>query len=294
MKPFNIALSYTYLYFLQPDITAPGVEILAGYSPISSPSGAPVDKRRVKYSILSGTSMACPHVAGIAAYVKTFHPDWSPSAIKSALMTTGIAMFLYIHGLTKSIFMSDHLFLLAWAMDRSKNPDGEISYGSGHVNPARAIVPGLVYETSREDYIKLMCSLGCTRDNIKQISGEISACPVKSKYVPVKDMNYPSLAASVAAIKPFNVSFRRTVKNVGLPNSIYRAQISRNPRLKVEVVPNILAFRALRETKTFTATVSGSGLRGKSIESSTLVWSDGTHIVRSPIVVHTYPSIKSS
>ncbi|KAB2080883.1 hypothetical protein ES319_A05G096300v1 [Gossypium barbadense] len=231
---------------LKTDITAPGAEILAAYSPVSSPSGSPVDKRRVKYSILSGTSMACPHVAGIAAYVKTFHPDWSPSAIKSALMTT------------------------AWAMDRTKNPDGEISYGSGHVNPVRAIVPGL------------------------QISGEISACPVKSKNVPARDMNYPSLAAPVPAVKSFTVSFRRTVKNVGLPNSIYRVQISPNPKLKVEVVPKVLTFKALKETKTFTVTVSGGGLSAKSMESTTLVWSDGTHIVRSPIVVHTYPSIKSS
>ncbi|GMY23624.1 subtilisin-like protease sbt4.4 [Fagus crenata] len=74
---------------LQPDITAPGVNILAAYSPDASPSIIPGDKRSVKYNILSGTSMSCPHVAGAAAYVKSFHPDWSPSAIKSALMTSG-------------------------------------------------------------------------------------------------------------------------------------------------------------------------------------------------------------
>ena len=67
---------------LQPDITAPGVEILAAYSPDA-------DTSQVKYSIESGTSMACPHVAGVAAYVKTFHPEWSPSMIHSAIMTTG-------------------------------------------------------------------------------------------------------------------------------------------------------------------------------------------------------------
>lgn len=74
---------------MQPDITAPGIEILAAYSPLSSPSETPLDHRSVNYSILSGTSMSCPHVAGSAAYVKSFHPDWSASAIKSALMTTG-------------------------------------------------------------------------------------------------------------------------------------------------------------------------------------------------------------
>jgi len=74
---------------LQPDISAPGVEILAAYSPLSLPSEDRRDKRRVKYSVLSGTSMACPHVTGVAAYIKTFHPDWSPSVIQSAIMTTG-------------------------------------------------------------------------------------------------------------------------------------------------------------------------------------------------------------
>lgn len=74
---------------MQPDITAPGVDILAAYSPDAFVSSNPEDERSVNYSILSGTSMSCPHVAGIAAYIKTFHPDWSPSAIQSALMTTG-------------------------------------------------------------------------------------------------------------------------------------------------------------------------------------------------------------
>ena len=78
---------------MQPDLTAPGVTILAAYSPQGSPSNDPSDKRQVEYNIVSGTSMSCPHAAGVAAYVKTFHPDWSPSAIKSALMTSGTLQF---------------------------------------------------------------------------------------------------------------------------------------------------------------------------------------------------------
>ncbi|GKD82368.1 subtilisin-like protease SBT4.3 [Tanacetum coccineum] len=78
------------LDILKPDVTAPRMEILAAFSPLASPSGRFYDKRSVKYNILSGTSVSCPHVTAAAAYVKSFHPEWSPSAIKSALMTTDL------------------------------------------------------------------------------------------------------------------------------------------------------------------------------------------------------------
>ncbi|TXG55914.1 hypothetical protein EZV62_017227 [Acer yangbiense] len=66
---------------LKPDIAAPGVNILAATSPISPFSFNGFD-------VLSGTSMATPHVSGIVALLKLAHPDWSPAAIKSALVTT--------------------------------------------------------------------------------------------------------------------------------------------------------------------------------------------------------------
>ena len=72
---------------MQPDITAPGLEIVAANSLKALPFYD--DTTHVKYSVESGTSMSCPHVAGVAAYIKTFHPDWSPSVIQSAIMTTG-------------------------------------------------------------------------------------------------------------------------------------------------------------------------------------------------------------
>lgn len=80
---------HSYLSMIQPDISAPGVAILAAISPTTD------EKEGHKYDIYSGTSMSCPHAAGAAAYVKTFHPDWSPSVIKSTIMTTGKRIFLY-------------------------------------------------------------------------------------------------------------------------------------------------------------------------------------------------------
>ncbi|XWS12445.1 hypothetical protein CRYUN_Cryun37aG0089400 [Craigia yunnanensis] len=73
---------------LKPDITAPGLDILAAWSEASSPTKFPEDHRSVKYNFLSGTSMSCPHVSGAAALLRAIHSDWSIAAIKSALMTT--------------------------------------------------------------------------------------------------------------------------------------------------------------------------------------------------------------
>lgn len=71
---------------MQPDITAPGVNILAAWSPLATEKTA---GNSLNYNIISGTSMSCPHVAAVAALLKSVHPYWSPAAIKSAIMTTG-------------------------------------------------------------------------------------------------------------------------------------------------------------------------------------------------------------
>lgn len=73
---------------LKPDVTAPGVDILGAWTGEASPTGLDNDPRRVEFNIISGTSMLCPHVSGIAALLWQARPDWSPAAIKSALMTT--------------------------------------------------------------------------------------------------------------------------------------------------------------------------------------------------------------
>ncbi|CAA7045372.1 unnamed protein product [Microthlaspi erraticum] len=244
---------------LKPDITAPGVNILAAYSPLS-PTEVP--GQSVDYYFMSGTSMACPHVAGVAAYVKTFHPTWSASAIKSAIMTT------------------------AWAMNASKNAEAEFAYGAGYVNPTVAVNPGLVYHISKENYLNMLCSLGYTSKGISIVAGGSFICSKKN--LNVRDLNYPSMATKFSAASTADIRFSRTVTNVGKKGSIYRAKLSGNPKLSIKVEPETLSFKSLGEKKSFTVTVFRKSLAGISgTVSASLVWSDGSHNVRSPIVMYT-------
>ncbi|KAJ4845586.1 hypothetical protein Tsubulata_033401 [Turnera subulata] len=249
---------------LKPDISAPGVDILAAFPPTASPTDSPDEDRSVKFSIVSGTSAACPHVAGVAAYVKASHPDWSPSAIKSAIMTT------------------------AWPMNNTKVATDEFDFGSGHINPVEAINPGLVYETSKDDYVQFLCSVGYDAAKLKTIMGGNVSCPTDttSKGSP-SALNYPSMVAKVPESEAFKIVFNRTVTNVGVADSNYKAQVVSSPKLKITVVPQVLSFKAINEKQSFTVTVDGEGLPDQTLESASLVWSDGKHNVRSPLVVHT-------
>ncbi|KAI4330266.1 hypothetical protein MLD38_028566 [Melastoma candidum] len=246
--------NYNIADIMKPDVTAPGVDILAAFSLQASPSGLAGDPRSVAYNFLSGTSMACPHVAGIAAYVKSFHPTWSPSIIKSAIMTT--------------------------ARPFHQNGTNEFSYGSGLVDPIKALFPGLVYEIPYDDYVKLLCTVGI---NAAIIAGGNVSCSKLPK-LNARDLNYPSVALSVNVSQPFSFKVTRTVLNVGPSHSIYKATIVAHPRVKVEVVPRILHFETSGQKKSFSVSVSVPALNQNEVLSSSLIWSDGTHVVRSPIV----------
>ncbi|XP_019099670.1 PREDICTED: subtilisin-like protease SBT4.5 [Camelina sativa] len=247
---------------LKPDITVPGTEILAAYSPIAPPSES--DTRRVNYSIISGTSMSCPHIAGVAAYLKTFHPRWSPFMIQSAIMTTAQPM--------NTSTLSDHM--------------AEFAYGAGHVSPIAAVHPGLVYELTISDHVTFLCGLNYTGKSLRLISGENSSCSEEQSHSLPRNLNYPSMTAKVAATEPFNLTFRRTVTNVGTSKSNYKAKVLGGSKLTVKVVPDSLSLKSMYQKKSFTVTVSGQGPEADKLESAHLIWSDGIHSVKSPIVIY--------
>ncbi|KAL9674782.1 hypothetical protein QQ045_002981 [Rhodiola kirilowii] len=243
---------------LKPDISAPGVNILAAWPAVGTVTDVVGDTRSVNYNIISGTSMACPHVSGVAAFIKSFHPTWSPAAIKSAIMTT------------------------AFPMSPITSPEAEFGYGAGHVNPIKAITPGLVYEAGQLDYINFLCADGYTTQYLRAITGDNSECPTTPGSI--HDLNYPSFA--LTTYTPTSIpltTYRRTVTNVGNPSSTYTATVTAPVGLSVQVTPSVLTFTSLGETQSYTLTVSGQ--IDDSIVSATIIWDDGVHQVRSPIVV---------
>ncbi|CAA0842262.1 Subtilase family protein [Striga hermonthica] len=246
---------------LKPDLTAPGVNILAGWSPSVSSSIYDGDKRSTLFNILSGTSMSCPHVSGAAAYVKSVHPDWSPAAIKSALMTT------------------------ASVMDPKKHEDLEFAYGSGHIDPVAALDPGLVFNASEVDYIDFLCEHGYNTTTLRRITGDKSTCAGTR----ARDLNYPSFSLYVQDGQTIKKTFTRKVTNVCKSNSTYTASWHvPASSIIVTVKPSILTFSDYGETNTFTVSVSGPAISQKPIVSGAVMWTDGTHVVRVPLVVYNY------
>ncbi|KAM5551589.1 hypothetical protein ABKV19_026437 [Rosa sericea] len=239
---------------LKPDLAAPGTYILAAYPPRGGGS-------RAGYYIETGTSMACPHATAVAVYVKSFHPKWSPAAIKSALITT------------------------AKSMSAKTSPDAEFAYGAGLINPSRAPYPGLVYDLDEQDYIDFLCSQGYSGKLLQAITGNKTSCSSKSNNGTANDLNYPSFALSIKDPKFVNGVFHRIVTNVGSLNSTYRVKVVAPLGLKINVNPSVLSFTSLGQKKSFVVTIKGP-IEKSNLVSASLVWDDGVFQVRSPIVVY--------
>ncbi|KAF8026433.1 hypothetical protein BT93_F3038 [Corymbia citriodora subsp. variegata] len=248
---------------LKPDITAPGVNIIAAYSLAVSPTGLDFDKRRSPFYILSGTSMSCPHVSGIVGLLKTLYPSWSPATIRSAIMTTASTRDNTFKPILDSSFVKATPF----------------SYGAGHIRPNRVVDPGLVYDLTTNDYLDFLCARGYNQSQLRFFTNDTHICP---KHSNVADLNYPSI--TVPNLKGTVVVTRR-VRNVGTPGT-YNVRIKAPPGVLVSVQPQSLVFERFDEEKEFKVVLKPL-VAGNPVDYvfGRLIWSDGTHYVRSPLVV---------
>ncbi|KAB2078452.1 hypothetical protein ES319_A06G163800v1 [Gossypium barbadense] len=186
---------------LKPDILAPGNEIWAAWSPLSA-----LDPILTGYNfaLLSGSSMAAPHVAGIAALIKQKYPSWNPSMIASAISTTA----------TK--FDNNGGIIMAEGFNiGSLYSSNNFDFGAGFVNPTHAMDPGLVLSSEFEDYISFLCSMPfIDRFAIKAATrvwcGQSIGHPA--------NLNIPSV--TISALRR-SLTVRRSFKNVATKPETY-------------------------------------------------------------------------
>ncbi|KAF8411542.1 hypothetical protein HHK36_004096 [Tetracentron sinense] len=260
---------------LKPDLLAPGFNILAAWASNLSPTVSADDPRRGEFSILSGTSMACPHVAGVAALLRSAHPDWSPAAIRSALMTTA------------TIFDRDYRRIASFEDMGKATP---LDFGAGHINPQLASDPGLIYDADVSDYTKFLCSLNYTPNQMKLFVNGSDSC---SGYAGSPgDLNYPSFSVVFAANNSIQ-TLSRTVTNVAELPDTYRVRvINQKPRkFAIAVEPQTLTFGKMHEKHSYEVLFTTTYIAGKNsnmadeTEFGYIVWESDVHSVRSPVAV---------
>ncbi|XP_057975333.1 subtilisin-like protease SBT1.7 [Malania oleifera] len=260
---------------LKPDVIAPGVNIIAGWTGTIGPTGIEGDTRKVEFNIISGTSMSCPHVSGLAALVKAANPSWSPAAIRSALMTT--AYTTYKNGGTVEDFTG--------------SPSTSLELGAGHVNILSALDPGLVYDARAEDYLAFLCALNYNSYTIQLFSSAAKIANFKcdgSKKYNVEDLNYPSFSVhNEAYYRPEVFKYLRTVTNVGNSVATYKVSVSTQmgASVRISVEPDTLNFTQLNQKKNYTVTFNCNAMPYGTYGFASLEWTDGKHKVRSPITV---------
>ena len=235
---------------LKPDLTAPGVDVLAGYSPASLLFPG------FTFNLVSGTSMSSPHVAGLGALLKHKHPGWTPAMIKSALMTTGYDV------------------LGSFPNNATGSPDANRAFaqGAGHVRPTLAADPGLVYDNGPADWIRFLCGTG-------QLTG--SLCTSFGSIDP-SDLNLASIAIGDLA---GTQTVARTVRSVASSGEMYTASVTGLPGIDAVVTPNVFTVApGASQTFNIAFTRTSAALSTYQAGFLTLTGSNG-HIVRSPIVI---------
>ncbi|KAK2634531.1 hypothetical protein Ddye_029323 [Dipteronia dyeriana] len=250
---------------IKPDITAPGVAILAAVVPNRDRTVVPIGQKPPEYATRSGTSMACPHVTGAAAFIRSVHHQWTSSMIKSALMTTATVY----DNLGKPM------------ANNTGNYANPHEMGVGEISPLKALNPGLVFETTIKDYFKFLCYFGYSEKTIRSVTNKNFNCPNISNDKLISNINYPSISISNLDRHRGGVrSIRRTVTNVGSPNATYIARVHAPSGLLVKVIPEKIAFSETIKRVSFKVAFYSKHEASSGYKFGSITWLDGLHSVR--------------
>jgi len=239
----------------KPDIMAPGVDMVAAVSPRNHANNL--------WDSESGTSMATPHIAGVAALLLSKHPDWDPMEVKSAIMTT------------------------ANPLDNNGNPIQRagvnattFDMGSGEVDPAPAFDPGLVYDSGIVGWLQYSCGVGV---HLSTSNGDV--CDQVGS-IQANQLNYPSIAAGAL---PGTETVTRTVTNVDNRVDNYEVKVTAPTGYKVRVSPDHFVINP-GEKVTYSVAITRTTGPLNAYGFGQLLWRDQRgHSVRSPISVKAVP-----
>ena len=253
---------------IKPDITAPGVKILAAYSenPVSSSAGD-------SYRYLQGTSMSSPHIAGVAALFKESNSTWSPAQIKSAMMTNAYQDVMKPDGIT---------------------PADPFNFGAGHIDPVASLTPGLLYDANFADYLAFLCGIG-NESFVANMGIECDALTAAGFSLDPSQLNLPSIG--IAELEA-SETITRTVSNASNSASSYTATIEAPEGIDVQlqtfdangmVNPNNTLDVEVDGKASYALTFTKTDLSENDVwKFGSITWTDNAgHSVRSPIAIKT-------
>ncbi len=239
---------------LKPDVVAPGVSILAATAPetVDQSSDDP-------FAVMSGTSTASAHVAGVFALVRQAHPGWTPDMVRSAVSTTT----------RRDVWTA-----------RGTEPAAGLDMGSGFIQPGGAVNrrgstfnPGLVFQADLAGYLGFLCGL----ETNQVMRG--TACDEPS--LSASALNVPSITVGSIAT---GVTVTRTVTSVADKLRVFEAQIDAPAGFSVDVSPRSLSL-APGESASFTVEITRNRAPGGEWRTGNVTWVSDTYRVAMPVVV---------
>ncbi|KAG4109095.1 hypothetical protein ERO13_1Z049354v2 [Gossypium hirsutum] len=205
---------------MKPNLIAPGNLIWAAWSSLGTDS---VEFQGESFAMMSGTSMAAPHIAGLAALIKQKFPHFSPAAIASALSTTAS-----LYDKSGGPIMAQRAYANP---DVNQSPATPFDMGSGFVNATAALDPGLILDSTYEDYMSFLCGINGSGPVVLNYTGQ--NCWVYNSTIGSADLNLPSITISRLQQSK---TVERTVTNTA-GNETYKVGWSAPYGVSVKVTP---------------------------------------------------------
>lgn len=172
------------------------------------------------------------------------------------------------------------------SVEASEKGGDPFDMGSGHINPLKALDPGLVYDTTTQDYITLLCNMGYSQPQIQSMLNinYTYTCNYNHNYnYDYLNINYPSISVPDLTC---TITLKRTLTNVGrFKTAVYYLSLVKPHGVDVEVWPRVLVFTPFKAVITYRVTITPLKISAGRYDFGSITWSDAFYRVRSPLIV---------